>query len=390
MKYSMKYIAFTLILIACTASMFGQNKSVQTGYTQYKSVADPNNGQACMAGTAFCVGGGTSTTTIPSPDGCIPAKKLVIITPGTYSNFNKEVDNDLSTLTSVLYTVKRKSDNVTLYSITINRGAGWPITPTQFTANLLVSPSTTAVPGSYYRSGDGTLTITSPSMPLAAVSNSETLVVSIDPTCSPTATGTDPYTSIGGVDEVFTQEYTATAIAAMSKKGELIPGDVKYSELTTDHNGWYLMNGRNISTISNVSAQVEASSIFGSNLPNMDNKYMIADYSTGTRMTNVGQNNFTVSNSNIQSATLSTTENGDHSHLFTDYYSSIPSAAAAPTYNYTGSSYSTNFSPAASFDHYTTTNGQHRHDVSVGTASPTSIDNRPVSKKMYAFVYLGE
>ena len=387
----MQVLLYIRALIACTASMFGQNKSVQTGYTQYKSVADPNNGQACMAGTAFCVGGGTSTTTIPSPDGCIPAKKLVIITPGTYSNFNKEVDNDLSTLTSVLYTVKRKSDNVTLYSITINRGAGgWPITPTQFTANLLVSPSTTAVPGSYYRSGDGTLTITSPSMPLAAVSNSETLVVSIDPTCSPTATGTDPYTSIGGVDEVFTQGYSATAIAAMSKKGELIPGDVKYSELTTDHNGWYLMNGRSISTISNVSAQVEASSIFGSNLPNMDNKYFIADLSTGTRMTNVGENSFTVSNSNIQSATLGTTQNGDHSHLFTDYYSSIPSAAAAPTYNYTGSSYSTNFSPAASLNNQTSTEGQHFHNVSVGTASPTSIDNRPVSKKMYAFVYLGE
>jgi hypothetical protein len=150
------------------------------------------------------------------------------------------------------------------------------------------------------------------------------------------------------------------------------------------------MNGRNISTISNVSAQVEASSIFGSNLPNMDNKYFIADYSTGTRMTNVGQNNFTVANANINSATLSTTENGDHSHTFTDYYSSIPSGATAPTYNYTGNSYSTNFSPAASLVNSTSSNGEHRHNVTIGTGSPSSIDNRPVSKKMYAFVYLGE
>jgi len=34
--------------------------------------------------------------------------------------------------------------------------------------------------------------------------------------------------------------------------------------------------------------------------------------------------------------------------------------------------------------------GAHAHNVSIGTASPNSIDNRPVSKKMYAFVYLGE
>jgi len=329
----MKYIAFTLILIACSASMFGQNKSVQTGYTQYESVADPKNGQTCIAGTAYCIGGGTSTTTIPSPDGCIPAKKLVTITPGTYLNFNKEVDNDLSTLTSVLYTVKRKSDNVTLYSITINRGAGWPITPTQFTANLLVSPSTTAVPGSYYRSGDGILTITSPSMPLAAVSNSETLVVSIDPTCSPTATGTDPYTSIGGVDEVFTQEYSATAIAAMSKKGELIPGDVKYSELTTDHNGWYLMNGRSISTISNVS--------------DVSDPHWGLARQDGNNTNNGNDLDFSLEQINIQSNVQKNWQVGS-------------------------------------------SNSTHSHQLNIGTASPNFIDNRPVSKKMYAFVYLGE
>jgi len=390
----MKYIAFTLILIACSASMFGQNKSVQTGYTQYESVADPKNGQTCIAGTAYCIGGGTSTTTIPSPDGCIPAKKLVTITPGTYLNFNKEVDNDLSTLTSVLYTVKRKSDNVTLYSITINRGAGWPITPTQFTANLLVSPSTTAVPGSYYRSGDGILTITSPSMPLAAVSNSETLVVSIDPTCSPTATGTDPYTSIGGVDEVFTQEYSATAIAAMSKKGELIPGDVKYSELTTDHNGWYLMNGRSISTISNVSAQVEASSIFGSNLPYMDNMYFIADLSTGTRMTNVGQNSFTVANSNIHAATLTTYTDGAHIHDVSDPYWGLARQDGNNTNNGNDLDFSLEQiniqSNVQKNWQVGSSNSSHSHQLNIGTASPNFIDNRPVSKKMYAFVYLGE
>jgi len=390
----MKYIAFTLILIACSTSMFGQIKSVQTGYTQYESVADPKNGQTCMAGTAYCVGGGTSTTTIPSPDGCIPEKKLVTITPGTYSNFNKEVDNDLSTLTSVLYTVKRKSDNVTLYSITINRGVGWPTTPTQFTANLLVSPNTTAVPGSYYRSGDGILTITSPSIPGAAASNSEMLVVSIDPTCSPTATGTDPYTSIGGVDEVFTQEYSATAIAAMSKKGELIPGDVKYSELTTDHNGWYLMNGRNVSSITNVTAWQVATDIFGSTLPNMDNTYMIADYSTGTRMTNVGQNSFTVANNNINAATLTTFTDGAHIHDVSDPNWGLALENGNNTNNGTDLDFSFNEiniqSAVLKSWQVDNTNSSHSHEFNIGTASPNSIDNRPVSKKMYAFVYLGQ
>ena len=388
----MKYLAYSLILIAFSASMFGQSKTVvEVGYTHYEATADPKNGQTCLAGTAFCVGGGTTTSVIPSPDGCIPPKTLVTVTPGTYSNFNKESDSDLSTLTSVVYTIRRKSDNVILYTKTISRGAGWPTVPTDFLADLQVAPFTVDVIGKFSYNGNGILFITSPTIPGSAASNSETLIVSIVPSSSPTATVSgSTYTSVGGVNETFSQEYTATAIAAMSKFGKLIPGDVKYSELISDHDGWYLMNGRNISSISNVSAKEEASSIFGSNLPDMDNKYMIADYSTGTRMTNVGQNNFTVSNSNIQSATLTTTQNGNHSHLFTDYYSSIPSAAAAPTYNYTGSSYSTNFSPAASLINQTSTEGQHTHDVSIGTASPSSIDNRPVSKKIYAFVYLGE
>jgi hypothetical protein len=378
----MKYLAYSLILIAFSASMFGQSKTVQTGYTHYETTADPKNGQSCVAGTAFCNGGGTTSTVIPSPDGCIPAKTEVSVNAGTYSNFIKGVDNNLSTLTSVLYTIKRKSDNVIIYSVTINPGGAWPTTPTQFTANLLVSPGTLSVPGTYYRSGNGILTIISPSIPGAAASNTETLVVTVDPTCSPTALydGTK-YTSVGGVDETFTQEYTATAIAAMSKFGKLIPGDVKYSELTSDHDGWYLMNGRNISSISNVSAKVEASSIFGSNLPDMDNKYFIADYSTGTRMTNVGQNNFTVSNSNIQAATLSTATDGAHQH---GILGSTPDDSNFSGGRPAGDGFFNDVSMVTNVD------GAHSHNVTIGTASPNSIDNRPVSKKMYAFVYLGE
>jgi hypothetical protein len=382
----MKYLAYSLILIAFSASMFGQSKTVQTGYTHYETTADPKNGQSCVAGTAFCNGGGTTSTVIPSPDGCIPAKTVVTVTPGTYSNFIKGVDNNLSTLTSVLYTIKRKSDNVIIYSVTINPGGAWPTTPTQFTANLQVSPSTTGVPGTYYRSGNGILTIISPSIPGAAASNTETLIVSVDPTCSPIAAGTGPYTSAGGIDETFTQEYSETAVAAMSKTGKLIPGDVKYSELTNDHDGWYLMNGRNISGISNISAKQAATTIFGSTLPDMDNKYMIADYSTGTRMTTIGQNTFTVANANIQAATLSTTSNGDHSHTFNDYYGGANDNSGINTSETPGDG----DYPSTSFVNSTTTNGAHTHNVTIGTASPSSIDNRPVSKKMYAFVYLGE
>lgn len=388
----MKYLAYTLIMIAFSASMIGQTKTVvEIGYSHYEAVADIKNGQSCLAGTAFCVGGGTTSTVIPG-DGCVPDKTLITKTPGTYSNFIKELDADLSTLTSVVFTVKRKSDGVILYTKTLNRGAGWPNIPTDFLADLQVAPFTVNVIGKYYYNGNGILFVSSPSIPGSAASNSETLVVTIDPTCSPTAgVSGSTYTSAGGVDETFTQEYSPTAIAAMSKSGKLIPGDVKYSELTNDHDGWYLMNGRNISTITNVSANEAAFSIFGSTLPNMDNKYFIADYSTGTRMTNIGQNSFTVANNNIQSATLTTASNGNHTHdLYTvnDDFNSSSGSSYPNLSKFSGAGYDNG--STITWWGATSNTGAHTHDVSLGTGSPSSIDNRPVSKKMYAFVYLGE
>ena len=113
----------------------------------------------------------------------------------------------------------------------------------------------------------------------------------------------------------------------------------------------------------------------------MDNKYFIADYSTGTRMTNVGQNNFTVSNSNIQAATLSTATDGAHQH---GILGSTPDDSNFSGGRPAGDGFFNDVSMVTNVD------GAHSHNVTIGTASPNSIDNRPVSKKMYAFVYLGE
>ena len=377
----MKYILYSLMMIALSATLYSQSKTVQFGYTHYETTADPQNGSSCIAGTINCVGGGTTSTVIPS-NGCVPAKTQVVTTPGTYSNFIKGLDADLSTLTSIRYVVKRQSDNTTLYDVTLNVGGGWPTSPTTFSATLQVAPNTANVLGSYYKSGDGNLIIVSPTIPGSVVSNTDGIVVSVDPTCSPTAGKSGSiYTSAGGVDEIATQDYSATAIAAMSKTGKLIPGDVKYSELNTDHDGWYLMNGRSVNTITNVSAKVAASSFFGASLPDMDQKYMMADHVNASRSTLDGQNSFTVANSNIQAATISTTTDGSHSHNL--------AIAGVDDGNWTGGWAA---GDATNFRNWegTTTEGSHNHSVTIGTGSPSSIDNRPRSKRIYAFVYLGE
>jgi hypothetical protein len=173
----------------------------------------------------------------------------------------------------------------------------------------------------------------------------------------------------------------------MSKFGKLIPGDVKYSELDADHDGWYKLDGRAIASISNISAKTVASTLYSGTLPNMSNKYFYADHANADRLTYDGQNNFTVANNNIQAATLATTTNGAHSHSFVDYFFSENSGGGS----YQGSSGSDNDNnPTSNFTHNTDTAGDHNHNVTIGTGSPSSIDNRPVSKRMYAYVYLGE
>jgi hypothetical protein len=154
------------------------------------------------------------------------------------------------------------------------------------------------------------------------------------------------------------------------------------------------MNGRNVSSITNVTAWQVATDIFGSTLPNMDNTYMIADYSTGTRMTNVGQNSFTVANNNINVATLTTFTDGAHIHDVSDPNWGLALENGNNTNNGTDLDFSFNEiniqSAVLKSWQVDNTNSSHSHEFNIGTASPNSIDNRPVSKKMYAFVYLGQ
>ncbi|MGA1308162.1 MAG: hypothetical protein ACO30M_09770, partial [Candidatus Kapaibacteriota bacterium] len=335
--------------------------------------------------------GGSRTPVVTPASGCIPAKTTYIEVDGVYKKFTKQVDNDLSTLTSIDYSIKRKSDGVTLYSVTLS--APWPSTPTSYAATLLVFPGTVSVLGTYHKSSDGTITIKSPSIPGTVVPNSDALIVTVNPSCSPIATPSgSTFTSAGGVDETVTQEYNATAIAAMSSFGKLIPGDVKYSELNVDHNGWYKLDGRAISTISNVSAQTVANALYSGTLPNMSQKYFYADHGNpADRLTYDGQNTFTVTNSNIQSATLSTANDGAHEHQANPGggYGLVRKTGVSTPGSLDNDPDEINVEDLAQSWTVGSTLSEHSHSFTIGTASPTPISIQPRSVKLYQFVYLG-
>jgi len=99
-------------------------------------------------------------------------------------------------------------------------------------------------------------------------------------------------------------------------------GDVKYSALKADHNGWYLLNGRAINTLP-AKAQASATALgFTTNLPDATNR--VARQASNLAIGTTGGSNsnaaVTLTQANIPrfSMTGTTSSDGSHTHTLTD------------------------------------------------------------------------
>lgn len=126
-------------------------------------------------------------------------------------------------------------------------------------------------------------------------------------------------------------------------------GDIKSSIKTTDHNGWILLDGRLVASLS-VTQQTNVFSLFGGstlNLPDASNKIVVQGGTVGTTSiaTNISQNqlpNVTLTGltnpggghwHTVDPAPVSTSSNGNHSHTHNanrnatdDYYGLVRAA----------------------------------------------------------------
>jgi hypothetical protein len=194
-------------------------------------------------------------------------------------------------------------------------------------------------------------------------------------------TVTPTVTSATIVSTPGTATYLGEAICATAPKS----GETKYSSVATNHEGWYLMDGTPNANITNDNARAAAQMLFGGaggNLPNMDGLYTVAETTSGQAYNAAGvvNNQIIVTNSNIQAATLNTTTNGSHSHSLT--------GSTPDDYSWGGGQ----FVADGGFSNLSTSTnaaGNHNHDVTIGTVSPTPISIQPRSAKLYQFVYLG-
>lgn len=179
-------------------------------------------------------------------------------------------------------------------------------------------------------------------------------------------------------------------------------GDIKNSVKDTDHNGWYLLNGRSISSLP-AAAQNSASVLgFTSILPDATDR--ILKTRTGTELlgSEGGSNQISITRSNLPDINLigivsGTAESaGSHAHTADEggYLVGGTSAGNNGSGHYQGNATPTSWGGVGMLNK-TSTTGAHTHSLSGVATIPTGgqgmkLDNRSAYLVVNTFIYLGE
>lgn len=218
------------------------------------------------------------------------------------------------------------------------------------------------------------------------------------------------------------------------------PGDLKHSLLAVDHNGWYLLDGRAVSSLP-TNAQLVAGLIgFGTALPDMTGRFLkntdgvempgtlggadsvalsqanIPAYSLPVATSNSsGTHNHTASSNTTGAHTHdvsgTTSSNGAHTHSYNDYYwhdSGNVAAYGTPGGDDVGQRLQAARTTGSAGNHThtfsdtSTSNGNHSHTITVNNAgghthdvtvqsggSGTEVEIIPSHMVTHTFIYLG-
>jgi microcystin-dependent protein len=163
-------------------------------------------------------------------------------------------------------------------------------------------------------------------------------------------------------------------------------GDIKYSSTATDHDGWYLLNGRNISTLS-ATAQASATSLgFTTTLPNSADRFLKAKAATETLGAVGGNSSATLTQANLPNVAytnVATQTTGAHTHTYNDRANgSLQSTEGGTTQTVVDDGAATLATSALA---------AHTHTFSISTGgSGTPLNLQPKYLSAYIFVYLGQ
>lgn len=176
--------------------------------------------------------------------------------------------------------------------------------------------------------------------------------------------------------------YDGTNWQAVGGNGPEI-GRTKHSFQSADHGGWYLLNGRSLSSLSTSAASAANSIGISGNLPNASDR-VLKHPKSGESVGDIGgEASTTLTQANLPNVnfTGTTSNNGNHNHDFSGYFSweSIRhSADAWREVLLSGGSNNTN------------TTGNHTHSVSINSGgSNQPIDQYQPYLVANTFIYLG-
>ena len=163
-------------------------------------------------------------------------------------------------------------------------------------------------------------------------------------------------------------------------------GTISNSFATADNNGWYLLNGR---AVSSLPANVQARAVslgFTANLPNTDDRFIKTKDTSEALALLSGSSTIALAQNNLPSVvfTGSTNSAGDHSHTYTD-------RGAGTTTNSSNGAVNVNPEADDTAGTYTTeASGAHTHTVSFSSGgSSQPINVTPSYLVTNVFIYLG-
>lgn len=162
-------------------------------------------------------------------------------------------------------------------------------------------------------------------------------------------------------------------------------GDIKSSILTADHDGWYVLNGRNISTLP-LSIQNNATALgFTPQLPNTSDRILKGKNNVELIAATGGASTYNLTQANLPAYTMTgtTASTGAHTHNYENNGN-------------TSWNYNAGTSPATLFvtplqSRTTQAAGDHSHTITVSSGgSGTAISQYPKNMSVQYFIYLGK
>lgn len=163
-------------------------------------------------------------------------------------------------------------------------------------------------------------------------------------------------------------------------------GDVKQSVENADHDGWYILDGRAVSSLSTEARTRAVQLGFTSTLPNMSDR-MIKGRNNEAFGSLGGTTSFQIQQANLPNITFNGTAStaGAHTHTYINRGNTLVNAGFT--------SFGTviqSFNTATGDTRTTQSSGAHSHSISINSGgNGTSVNLRPRYLVVQTFIYLG-